>query len=104
MGGDWRKEFENKFCPTLKNGENNWIRNGVHKINIFEFIESLLSENTRMVREEMLVPFSFLQVYMTTLLLERNTYNREDEVQEILSDMQESLDEIYKVLSNNNKT
>lgn len=55
--------------------------------------------NESYIINKILVPFAFLQAHFTTLLLERNTYNREDKIQEILQEMQESMEEINAVLS-----
>lgn len=70
---------------------------------IFDFV---CSERNKAITEErgkILVPYSFLQAQMTTLLLERNTYNREKKIQDILEQIHESISEIGELINLSNE-
>lgn len=44
MKNNWKSEFDKIFVPIQQNGEDRWLRNGINKINIYEFIEKLLTQ------------------------------------------------------------
>ena len=70
-----------------------------NSLEINKILESYASHKVVEATSEILIEASFLQAELTVLLLERNTYNRDEKIQEQLEEIVERAGNIVKILN-----